>query len=342
MSLKFSKELDVLEQVKDAEKKLYDIYAKTNQPKIALEHFIAYTKAKDSILNHENVRNNIRAELNFEFDKKELFHKQEKEKNRLIYKEKIKRNEQKLWFIISFSCVIFGFIFLLYKRQQTNKTLSLKLELIEYEQKALHLQMNPHFVFNCLGSISSFILRNNVDEAVKYLAKFSKLMRLTLEFSKEPFIPIDKEIESLENYLELEKLRFNNSFSYVITKTDTIEDDIAVPSLLLQPFVENAIIHGVGGKKEKGHITIDFTVKNEHIICTISDDGIGIFNSQKQKEKLVNIHKSMALEITKKRLEMMETILLKKSTIDIIELVDSDNRIVGTRVTLHLPVQYMN
>jgi LytS/YehU family sensor histidine kinase len=118
--------------------------------------------------------------------------------------------------------------------------------------------MNPHFVFNCLGSISSFIVQNGTDSAIKYLAKFSKLMRLTLEYSKESLIPIDKEIESLQNYLELEQLRFNNNFDFAITKSTEIEDDVALPPLLLQPFVENAIIHGVIPKKTKGKIKVDF------------------------------------------------------------------------------------
>lgn len=340
-SLKLSKELGVLEQIKNAENKLYLMFNHLQQPQKALEHFIAYSKAKDSILNHENIRNTIRAEFDFEFDKKELFHKKEQEKKELIYHEKIKRNEQKLIFIGCFIVLISTFILLLYKRFQTNKTLRLKLALVEYEQKALHLQMNPHFVFNCLGSISSFILQNNIDEAIKYLSKFSKLMRLTLEFSKEPLIPIHKEIESLENYLELEILRFNNLFSYKITKSDDVEDDIALPSLLLQPFVENAIIHGVVPKNGGGQIAITFDVDQNHIICTIQDNGVGIYTSQSAKEKLVNLHKSMALDITKNRLKMMETLTFQPTRIDILELKNESNEVIGTKVTLQLPIQYI-
>ena len=341
-SLVLSKELEVLVQIERAEKKLYEIYASQNQAKLALDHYINYSIAKDSILNHENIKNTIRAELNFEYDKKEFLHKKEKEKNALIYQEKIKRNELKLFFIGLFIVLVFVFIFLLYKRKQAHKTISLKLELIEFEQKALHLQMNPHFVFNCLGSISSFILQNNTDEAVKYLAKFSKLMRLTLEFSKEPLIPIDKEIEGLENYLELEKLRFNNSFSYTISKSDEIEDDVALPSMLLQPFVENAIIHGVIPKKEQGIISIDFNLKEDYLNCTITDNGVGIYTSQNAKEKLVNLHKSMALNITKKRLEMMETNLSKKTFLEIKELKNEAKVTIGTLVKIQIPIQYID
>jgi LytS/YehU family sensor histidine kinase len=235
----------------------------------------------------------------------------------------------------------FGIVFLIYNRLQLKKTLTLQKELAEYEQKALHLQMNPHFVFNCLGSISSFIVQNGTDSAIKYLAKFSKLMRLTLEYSKEALIPIDKEIESLQNYLELEQLRFNQVFDFTITKSAIIEDDLALPPLLLQPFVENAIIHGLVSKQEKGKIDISFELENESLLITISDNGVGFDASQKLKEESVSIHKSMALDITKKRLEMMETTTQKKSFVTINEVADAEGKILGTKVVLHLPVQYV-
>ncbi len=338
-SLSLSKELGVLDQIKNTELKLYEIYIQQNNPSSALKHFIDFSTAKDNMRSEENIRNTIQAEMNFEFDKKELFYIKEREKNALIYKEKLKRNQQISILVGSFVLIIFGFIILLYNRQQRTKTLNLKLELVEYEQKALHLQMNPHFVFNCLGSISSFIIQNHTDEAIKYLSKFSKLMRLTLEFSKEPLIPIHKEIESLENYLELEQLRFNKCFTYSITRSEEIEDDVALPSLLLQPFIENSIIHGVVPKKEAGVIKVHFDIQDEFLVCEITDNGIGIYTSQKGKENLVNVHKSMALSITKKRLTMMETILHKEATLQISEIKNELNEISGTKIHLKIPLQ---
>ncbi len=340
-SLGLSKELGVLDQIKNTELKLYDIYKMQNNPNLALKHYVAYSTAKDSIRSEENIRNTIQAEMNFEFDKKELFYKKEREKSHVIYQEKLKRNQQVLIISGCFILIVFGFIIVLYNRQQRTKTLNLKLELIEYEQKALHLQMNPHFVFNCLGSISSFIIQNHTDEAIKYLSKFSKLMRLTLEFSKEPLIPIHKEIESLENYLELEQLRFNNNFIYKINRSNEIEDDVALPSLLLQPFIENSIIHGVVPKKENGLITINFNVEDDYLCCEIMDNGIGIYKSQKGKENLVNVHKSMALSITKKRLKMMETILQKETSLNISEIQNENYEILGTKISLKIPLQYI-
>ena len=340
-SLALAKELGVIEQVQNAEKRLSEIYEKKHNAAESLKHFKLYSIAKDSVTNAENIRSSVRAEMNFEFDKKAALQKKEQEKRELVYSEQSKRHQQQIIFLILFILLVFGIIFLIYNRLQLKKTLTLQKELAEYEQKALHLQMNPHFVFNCLGSISSFIVQNGTDSAIKYLSKFSKLMRLTLEYSKESLIPIDKEVESLQNYLELEQLRFNQKFDFEITKSTTIEDDMALPPLLLQPFVENAIIHGLIPKNEKGKITIDFSIEKESLICTIEDNGIGFDKSKEIKEALVSVHKSMALDITKKRLEMMEASTSRKANVEIEEMKNDKGEILGTKVILNLPIQYI-
>ncbi len=340
-SLALAKELNVLEQVKNTEQRLSEIYEKLNRPAEALLHYKLFTIAKDSVSNNESIRNSVKAEMNFEFDKKEALQKKEQEKRELIYNEQSKRHQQQIGFIILFILLVFGIVFLFYNRLQLKKTLTLQKELAEYEQKALHLQMNPHFVFNCLGSISSFIVQNGTDSAIKYLSKFSKLMRLTLEYSKESLIPVDKEIESLQNYLELEQLRFNKKFEFNITKSSELEDDMALPPLLLQPFVENAIIHGLIPKTGKGYIDIDFSIEEQSLVCKIIDNGIGFNKSKELKENLVSVHKSMALDITRKRLEMMEAITTKTSHVEIEERVAPNGEIMGTIVVLKLPIQYL-
>ncbi|MCG2611313.1 tetratricopeptide repeat protein [Flavobacterium sp. SM15] len=339
-SLQLSKELEVTEQIQDAEKRLSEIYEKLGDSQQALTHYKLYSIAKDSVSNHENIRNSVRAEMNFEFEKKETLQKEEQEKREIIYQEQAKRHQLQIWYTVLLVLSLCGIGFLIYSRIQLKKNLTLQKDLAEYEQKALHLQMNPHFVFNCLGSISSFIVQNGTDSAIKYLSKFSKLMRLTLEYSKETLIPIDKEIESLQNYLELEQLRFNQKFSFSIVKGNDIEDDMALPPLLLQPFVENAIIHGLIPKKEAGTISIDFSLNHENLICSITDNGIGFNKSKELKENLVSVHKSMALDITKKRLEMMQAYTSKKAKVEIEELNDNGS-ISGTKVVLKLPIQYI-
>lgn len=338
-SLQLAKELNVTEQIQNAEKRLSEIYEKLGKSAEALRHYKLYSIAKDSVSNHESIRNGVRAEMNFEFEKKEALQKKEQEKKEIIYYEQTKRQHQQLLFSGLFILALCGIVFLIYNRLQLKKHLTLQKELAEYEQKALHLQMNPHFVFNCLGSISSFIVQNGTDSAIKYLSKFSKLMRLTLEYSKESLIPIDKEIESLQNYLELEQLRFNKKFNFTITKSVDIEDDLALPPLLLQPFVENAIIHGLIPKKETGNIAVDFSLNAENLICTITDNGIGFAKSKELKENSVTVHKSMALDITRKRLEMMEAYTTKKAKVEIEELRENDV-VQGTKVVLNLPIQY--
>lgn len=336
-----SKQLNVLEGEALAEKLLSNTYEKLNKPNEAFLHFKLYKTAQDSLINHENIRKSVQAEMNYEFEKKEVLQKKELEKKELLLTEQSKRHTLQSVFIALFVLLLMGIAFLIYNRLQLKKTLTLQKELAEYEQKALHLQMNPHFVFNCLGSISSFIVQNGTDSAIKYLSKFSKLMRLTLEYSKESLIPIDKEIESLQNYLELEQLRFNNVFEFKITKSNEIEDDMALPPLLLQPFVENAIIHGLIPKKENGTISVDFSIDKESLICTILDDGIGFDKSKEIKENLVAIHKSMALDITKKRLEMMEASTYQKAKVEIKEIKNETGEILGTKVVLNLPIQFV-
>lgn len=340
-SLQLGTELNVLELVMKCQKMLSNIYLKKGNTSLAFNYLQKYTSTKDSLINEENIRKSVELSMNYEFDKKELVQKEENDKKELILKEDAKNFKLKVGFIGLILLLIFGIVFLIYNRNQLKKTLTLQKELAEYEQKALHLQMNPHFVFNCLGSISSFIVQNGTDSAIKYLAKFSKLMRLTLEYSKESLIPIDKEIESLQNYLELEQLRFNNKFDFTISKSNDIEDDVVLPPLLLQPFVENAIIHGVIPKKDKGEITISFTIQNESLLCIIQDNGIGINQSKINKENSVLAHKSMAIDIIKKRLERIASSTAKRSSIKI-EEVNDNNEVSGTKVILQLPLQYIN
>lgn len=306
----------------------------------ALKHYKLYVAAKDSIVNAENIKSLVREEMNYEMERKAELQKAENEKREAIYHERDKRQKQMITFGGLLLLLLFGLAFVIYNRLQLKKTLTLQRDLAEYEQKALHLQMNPHFVFNCLGSISSFIVQNGTDSAIKYLSKFSKLMRLTLEYSKETLIPIDKEIEGLQNYLELEQLRFNRMFDFNITKDPQIEDDMAIPPLLLQPFVENAIIHGIVPKKERGSININFSLLNDKLVCTVTDDGIGFSKSKELKENSVTVHKSMALEITRKRLEVIQAFTSKTSQVDISELTDTEGHVAGTRIVLNLPIQF--
>ena len=328
-SLEYAKEIGVLDQTYHSEKLISDIYSAQNQPALSLQHYKNYIIARDSLNTMESTKKFDRAEMDFEFQKREA-----------LFQEKNKREHLLIIFSVIGALLLIGLIFVLINRHQVKRRLTLQKEVAEYEQKALHLQMNPHFVFNCLGSISSFIVQNGTDSALKYLSKFSKLMRLTLEYSKDALIPIDKEIESLQNYLELEQLRFHDKFDFKIQSSENVEFNMGLPPLLIQPFVENAILHGLVPKEGNGMIIVDFDVQNDQLVCTIWDNGIGITKSAAIKENSMKAHKSMALEITKKRLEIMEATISKSAQIEIKEL-EENNVVTGTRVTLRLPKQYI-
>lgn len=328
-SLEYAKAIGVLDQTYHSEKLVSDLYGFLKNPEQSLVHYKNYIAARDSITNQENTKKFALAEMNSEYKRKEA-----------LLVEKAKRQTQLTIFLTVGILLVIVLILVIYNRMQVKRRLTLQKEVAEYEQKALHLQMNPHFVFNCLGAISSFIVQNGTDSALKYLSKFSKLMRLTLEYSKGSLIPIDKEIESLQNYLELEQLRFHNKFEFTIKSSDKVEFNMGLPPLLIQPFVENAILHGVVPKNGNGRIDVSFDVQDDQLICMVTDNGIGLAESKLLKENSVTAHKSMALEITKKRLQIMESKTSKSAKIEIREL-EHNNIKNGTQVTLKLPVQYI-
>jgi tetratricopeptide (TPR) repeat protein len=328
-SLELAKELELTETTMNAEKLLSQIYDEKGDQQLALLHLKNYDIEKEKFDVVRNEQRRLKTELNFRYEKEQL----EKREN-------ASRERLKWLFLIAIAGMILLGIFFYYKNREKQKTILLQKQLAEFEHKALHLQMNPHFVFNCLAAISAFVMQNGKDEAIRYLSKFSKLMRLTLEFSKESLITIDKEIEALKNYLELEQLRFNNKFDFKISKDPKIEDDASIPSLLLQPYVENAIIHGVVPKDGKGFINIDFRQIGENLICIISDNGVGIEQSKMNKTNFVNAHKSMAMEISQKRLETLEQLENKKIELTINELKEGET-VLGTQVLIKLPLEYI-
>jgi hypothetical protein len=290
--------INVLEHKTKVEKLLSDLYEKQNNINLALLHSKNYQVVNDSLVNRDNIEKMTQAEMNFVFEKEKLQHK-----------EALTKANSKQWFWalgLLVSLLLFGLFYIQKKKEQQKQKLELENQLLDYKQKALHLQMNPHFLFNCLAAISSYIMQNEKEEAAKYLAMFSKLMRFTLESSKENWITIDKELASLKQYLSLEQLRLKNIFDFTITKAPSIEEDMLVPPMMIQPLVENAIMHGILPKQAKGKIELHFEVQNNQLFVTILDDGIGIENSMSQKINQVELHKSMALSIIKERLEILQ------------------------------------
>ena len=211
----------------------------------------------------------------------------------------------------------------------------------ELEMKALRSQMNPHFIFNTLSSINMFILENNKLQASGYLSKFSRLVRLILQNSQEAFIPLDRELEALGLYLELEALRFEQRFAYKISIRDKVDTTmVKVPPLIIQPYAENAIWHGLMHKKEKGLLEIELFQQENSLCCKITDDGIGRKKAAKLKSDSLSTYKSMGMQITASRIEMLQSSNGAESPVIINDLVNADGSAAGTEVIIKIPVIY--
>jgi tetratricopeptide (TPR) repeat protein len=210
----------------------------------------------------------------------------------------------------------------------------------ELEMQALRAQMNPHFIFNCLSSINRFILINKTEAASDYLTKFSRLIRMALHNSEKPLITLESELEALRLYLDLERLRFKNAFNYSITFINTIDiNAVHIPPMLIQPFAENAIWHGLMHKKEKGNLEIEIFQQGDFLSCTIRDDGIGRKKAREMKSKSASTHKSMGVQITESRIEMLQQKEQLDAFITITDLVLPDGSTGGTEVLLKIPTK---
>ncbi len=223
------------------------------------------------------------------------------------------------------------------RREAAIKTERLEMEksLIQLEQKALQLQMNPHFIFNVLNSIQGLITKKDEKTARYFLAKFSKLMRGILENSRETKITLEQEIETLENYLSVERFSRGNAFEFDVEVDPRLDvDEVMIPPMLLQPFVENAIIHGVGQVPEGGKIQLQFIQKYGTLECVIQDNGPGIKKARARKSQQEHTHKSAALEVTQERLDLLNA-GIKNRSLEIIDLSD-EGKGQGTKVVLRL------
>ena len=204
-----------------------------------------------------------------------------------------------------------------------------------FVRTALQAQMNPHFVFNALSAIQNFILNNNAEEATDYLSRFSRLMRLFLESSRNKYIALSEEKVLLDYYIQLEQLRFKDKFTYQISLEEGVSLDTEIPSLLLQPFVENAINHGLVYKNTNdGFLNVNFKKENNKLICIVEDNGIGRNEAAAIKNKSLKPYKSRGTEITEERLRSLELIENTKIEIEIFDKIDDNLVPQGTKVTI--------
>ncbi|MFO7614657.1 MAG: histidine kinase, partial [Bacteroidales bacterium] len=209
----------------------------------------------------------------------------------------------------------------------------------DLEQKLLRSQMNPHFIFNSLASVQNFIVKQDDTKASIYLSRFSELVRSILNNSLEEQITLEQELSTIENYLELQKVRFPEKVDYHIHVDDSLDpENIFVPPMLAQPFIENAIEHGIKHRETKGSISISYTRNGHGMTFAIEDDGIGRKKANELRQKFDKDHKSLATSITQERIKVLNRKQKRKITMEIIDLTDENGEATGTRVVFGLAV----
>lgn len=227
-------------------------------------------------------------------------------------------------------------------RENSRQQLALNKKLHDLEQQALAGMMSPHFVFNALNSIQHYLNTHKPEEANLYLSQFAKLIRLNLNLASKAYIPLEDELDRLDLYLELEHLRFGDQLKWELTIDPDIDpEELSVPSMIIQPFVENAILHGLRPKQEMGKIWIKIqSISEEKFRIIVEDNGIGINYSQAQK-KQPTIHKSKGIKISRERIENFAYPNKKQSMLSLNELKDDAGKIKGSQIIIQLPKVYL-
>jgi len=316
----------------DASLLLSDIYGKTGREDLAYRYLREHMQLKDSISSDEFLKQVTRMEIQYDFDKKQKAAEFEQMQEKLVRDQKIKR--QRLYLKgLGILLILVALISLLYLR---HTRLMAKYSQIDLEQRLLRAQMNPHFIFNSLCAIQNLILAEKPQKANAFLTKIAGLMRNILENSREEYIPLEKEIETLRYYLDVQQLRFDTGFEYNITVDPSIDsENISVPPMLAQPCVENSIEHGLLPGRENGRVSVSYSLRGGLIMLEVTDNGIG-------REKAAEVtparkKQSISTKLTEKRLEHFRKILKEKEiSYEITDLFEGEAA-AGTKVIIMLP-----
>ncbi len=289
-----------------------------------------YIKVNSALLDIEKSKQMTEMQTKYETEKKEAEIITLNQQAAIQSMELTRKNQWMLIgvILISFLAVI---AYLIYNQRR------IKAEQVksEIEQRFLRSQLNPHFIFNALLAIQNFMLKNDAPKAAFYLSKFSKLMREILENSRKSSVSISEEVDMLTNYLDIHKLRLNNAFSYEMRVDESIDAEMdGIPSMFIQPFVENAIEHGMAGKSEGGQIDIAFSKESDMIVITIMDNGEGISAHKDSSET----HQSLASKIISERMTLDNKRSKKKLSFEISETKSTQGQVLGTCVKLKLPI----
>jgi hypothetical protein len=254
---------------------------------------------------------------------------------------------EKTWFrlltLVSLLLITFLFVYWLVRRirKKDLEKSEIRRRIAELEQLALKSQMNPHFIFNCLNSIQQFVLDKDVEGSNRFITGFSRLIRQTLDISARKEIPLSEEIIYLSTYLELEKTRFENKFTYEITVVNGANpEEVFIPPMMLQPFVENSIRHGLRYRPDSlGKIIINFDKMDGELVCVIEDNGVGRETAGLLKSRNPIEYQSKGMSLIAARVEFLNQDLKYPITIKIEDLTDENRKATGTRVIMKFPLE---
>jgi len=354
-SLAIAEQFKARQFIRDNCQILYSIHDRSGRTDSAYAYYRRYNAMKDSV-NNEQLKGKF---ASYAFEQQIALLSKEKQLQEVCLRETLATKKMLIGGIIAL--LLIGFIFSRYillkrkneahLRQRAENELeihrlegekakaALQQRAKELEIQALRSQMNPHFIFNCLNAINRFILGHETEAASDYLTKFSRLMRMIMNHSRHSVISLAEELEVLQLYLDMEKLRFKDAFDYAIVQDDELDiGDIYIPPLLLQPFVENAVWHGLMHKTERGLLTIELHADNDILTCIIQDNGVGRRRAGMLKSKSAQKHKSMGLQITAERLNLLTGNGSPGHYFDIEDLYDEDGQPAGTKVILKIRI----
>lgn len=324
-----AKDVDMLNEIANACEILSDVYEKRKEYKKAFRYQKEYKELSDSIYSVDHKNYIVDLETKYQTTvKQQKIHLLTKENELHVRSVRINRIVIASISVVAVLLMIL-FVFILRARRKRNA-----LQKADMEQKLLRNQMNPHFIFNALGAIQNYMYNNKTKEAGRFLGEFSTLTRSILKHTREDAISLDEEIASLKSYLSLEQLRLKNSFEYKLSYDENLETEfIYIPPMLIQPFVENAIKHGVEGEKSMGEVVVKIDDKSNFIRFIITDNGRGIKQSVTSKMKG---HKSYAMKIFEERIKIMKKQFGKTISFAVIDLSDKGSK--GTEVRIDVPV----
>jgi hypothetical protein len=335
-----AKQTGYMEGIGHSAELLSTFYDQKRKKDSAAKYFHIYRSAYDSIFSENNRRNVVIKEADWMIKRKEIENKHLEELAQIQERDIVFKNALLLASVILLLLVTATafFIYKIFQSKKKREEAALKQKITETKMESLRSQMNPHFIFNSLNSIENFMMRNERRTASEYLNKFSELIRIMLDSSRTDLVPFLKSMEAIKLYVELERLRFNNKFTFQLkVDPELSNNDYTVPPLLIQAYVENAILHGLSqSEAELLELSISATLENDYITYTIEDNGIGREQSAKYKQHNKPFHKSLGSQQTQERIDIFNLQHNAESRVVITDLYNNNNEPCGTRVQLKI------